>query len=460
MVSRRDLITGTGASLAIGAAAAATAATAAAATGRRAQASFPTPNPGGKLLANKARAYEVMARLGLDGLVAANPLNVFYLTNTVTLGVKFRSDPGGYATLPRDPSQPAFLVCTTAETWDIANHDREVPETIFYSSARAGEARFPGMEPAANRPRDYAQRDGVAFTEREKNWIATQERVNASVAPGAAWALVRALQHSGLTRGRIGVDDLRVKLMLDEIGFSGVTFVPADDVFKLIRMVKTAPEIDLMRVAGHNNEAAAMAAMRRMAPGLRFADFQDLFRQECADRGSTMSSIILGMPGGMTPDETTVRGKPYIVDAVSTFGEYSGDFARTLVFGEPTREILARAKANRLAREAVFEIVKPGVAFSKLRDVAVDTMVRAGIPAQLVFVTPHSVGLSHTDQPYRLAGIDDTPLQHVLEENMVLTIDLPYIEVGWGSGHNEDLFRVTRTGYEALNPESDPLVVV
>jgi len=173
-----------------------------------------------------------------------------------------------------------------------------------------------------------------------------------------------------------------------------------------------------------------------------------------------MSSIILGMPGGMTPDETTVRGKPYIVDAVSTFGEYSGDFARTLVFGEPTREILARAKANRLAREAVFEIVKPGVAFSKLRDVAFDTMVKAGIPAQLVFVTPHSVGLSHTDQPYRLAGIDEAPLQHVLEENMVLTIDLPYIEVGWGSGHNEDLFRVTRTGYEALNPESDPLVVV
>jgi Xaa-Pro aminopeptidase len=248
--------------------------------------------------------------------------------------------------------------------------------------------------------------------------------------------------------------------MLDDIGFTGVTFVPADDVFKLIRMVKTAPEIDLMRIAGHNNEAAAMAAMRRMQPGMRFADFENLFRQECADRGSMMTSIILGMPGGMTPDEEAVRSKPYIVDAVSTFGEYSGDFARTLVLGEPTKEILFRAKANRMAREAVFEIIKPGVPFATLRDVAFNTMVKAGIPAQLVFVTPHSVGLSHSDQPFRLAGFDDKPIQHVLEENMVLTIDLPYIEVGWGGGHNEDLFRVTRTGYEALNPESDPLVVV
>ena len=43
---------------------------------------------------------------------------------------------------------------------------------------------------------------------------------------------------------------------------------------------------------------------------------------------------------------------------------------------------------------------------------------------------------------------------------MVLTVDLPYLEVGWGSGHNEDLFRVTATGYEPLNSERDPLIVL
>jgi Xaa-Pro aminopeptidase len=48
----------------------------------------------------------------------------------------------------------------------------------------------------------------------------------------------------------------------------------------------------------------------------------------------------------------------------------------------------------------------------------------------------------------------------VLEENMTITMDLPYIEVGWGAGHNEDLIRITKTGYEPLNEESDPLVVV
>ena len=43
---------------------------------------------------------------------------------------------------------------------------------------------------------------------------------------------------------------------------------------------------------------------------------------------------------------------------------------------------------------------------------------------------------------------------------MTLTVDLPYLEVGWGSGHNEDLFRVTKTGYEPFNTERDPFIVL
>ncbi len=42
---------------------------------------------------------------------------------------------------------------------------------------------------------------------------------------------------------------------------------------------------------------------------------------------------------------------------------------------------------------------------------------------------------------------------------MTITIDLPYIEVGWGAGHNEDLILITETGYQALHTEEDPLVV-
>jgi Xaa-Pro aminopeptidase len=421
---------------------------------------IPPANPSGKILANKPRAFDVMERYGIDGLVAANPLNVYYLTNTVTLGTKFRGDYGGFATLARDQSQPSFLICTTAETWDIANRDRELPEVIYTSAPRGVPLVAGGGEPEAARPRTYAHRTDVELTAREQAWIAAQQAANESVAPGAAWGIARALQQSGLAKGRLAVDDMRIRYLLEEIGFEGPTFVPGEDVFKLIRMVKTAPEIEIMRTTGANNAAAAEAAMRAMEPGMTFTDFQNRFRKECGDRGSDMMSIICGMPGGMMPDPVAVTGKPYIVDAVSSFGMYAGDYARTLVLGDPPKDVLARAKANRIARDTVFDMVKPGVKFAALREAGFNAMVKAGIPDYAVFVTPHCVGLTHSDQPFRLAGIDPTPFDHVLEENMVLTVDLPYLEVGWGGGHCEDLFRVTRTGLEPLNPVTDPLVVV
>ena len=108
----------------------------------------------------------------------------------------------------------------------------------------------------------------------------------------------------------------------------------------------------------------------------------------------------------------------------------------------------------------MFDIVKPGVKFSELRRVAKETQVKAGLPEQVVIVSPHSVGLQHDDNPSRMDVPFGGPYDHVLEENIVLTIDLANVEIGWGAGHHEDLFRVTKTGLEYMAPPGDPLVIV
>jgi Xaa-Pro aminopeptidase len=130
------------------------------------------------------------------------------------------------------------------------------------------------------------------------------------------------------------------------------------------------------------------------------------------------------------------------------------------VIGEPSKEIMAREKAHKAGRDAVFEIVKPGVKFSELRRVAREAQVKSGLPEQVVIVVVHCVGLAHDDNPSRLDVPFTAPDDHVLEENMVLTIDLANVEIGWGAGHHEDLFRVTKTGFEFFGPPGDPLVIV
>ena len=82
------------------------------------------------------------------------------------------------------------------------------------------------------------------------------------------------------------------------------------------------------------------------------------------------------------------------------------------------------------------------------------------MPAEVLIVNPHSLGLEHGDNPARADGTYGPPLDTVLEEDMVVTVDLPYIEVGFGAGHHEDMIRVTRVGYEPMHPEGDPLVIV
>jgi len=93
MIKRRALLKG----LAAGTAAAATATTFARSTTAGATPieivkaeSF--PHVDGKALINFERAYDVMEEEGIDGLIALNWLNVYYLTSTVSIGTKFRSD--------------------------------------------------------------------------------------------------------------------------------------------------------------------------------------------------------------------------------------------------------------------------------------------------------------------------------------------------------------------------------
>ena len=43
-----------------------------------------------------------------------------------------------------------------------------------------------------------------------------------------------------------------------------------------------------------------------------------------------------------------------------------------------------------------------------------------------------------------------TKPDQVLAENMVINVDLPHTEIGWGSVHMEDTVRITADGCERL----------
>ena len=421
------------------------------------------PRLSGRMLVNKERAYDVMAQEGVDGLIAASDSNVYYLSNTVPILTKMGRRLTSFATFPNSPDEPSFLVTTSAQTWDLANGDREVPEIIGYVPAANWqdylEAEQLAMEPEAMKF-GYAVKDGVPLTTREQGWADAQAKNQSNPVATPIWALAKALKQSGLDRGRVAVDDMRVAAMLTAIGMTNIEFVPGSNIFRKIRIIKSDTELEIMRVGAENNAQAALAAIRALEEGMTYPEFEDRFRAEAAARGNNFVFVLAGVTLGLLPNGEIKRGEPILVDAVSHFHGYMGDFARTVVVGDPPPDVVERSKANQIGRNAAFDMVKAGVRYSEIRAVAKDAMIKAGMPEYAIIVVPHSVGLQHTDEPSRDGypfGLKD---DLILEENMTITIDLPYIEVGWGAGHNEDLIRITKTGYEVLNTEEEPLVIV
>lgn len=427
------------------------------------------PELGRRIPVNKAQAYAVLDELGIDGIIAAQAHNVYYLTNTVTTLTLFKDEFPSFATFARDPSQPSFLISSAGNTWETANGDREVPENIIAMSGALNWREYLHATPEQMRiePQSagsvslgFAFKPGAQLTKRETAWKHAQETLLRTSAPTPAWALHRALKESGLLKGRIAVDDMRIAYLLQSIGVDTVQIVPGDNVFRSIRLIKTADEIALMRVAQRISQESAVAAARTLEPGMTYEQFRTRFNTEVAARGGYPGFILLGMTQGLLPDGIVKKGQSYLLDCSAHFKMYQGDFARTVMVGEPRPEALRRFRAQQAGREEAFAIIKDGVAFRIVETAAREAMIKAGMPKNVPVIALHSVGLQHGDGPTRgdvpFAVRDDL----VLRENMTVTLDLPYLEVGEGAGHNEDLLRITRTGFELLNDPKDPLIVV
>ncbi len=428
----------------------------------------PGPVPGhdfdGRLLVNKARAYEIMDREGLDGIVALNPVNIFYLGNYFSYELqKLRAIPS-FAVMPRDEKQPSFLVAAGADLMFLANGDREYPEIVPYSFPvdieRYIERGDWSQEPAAA-PVGAWPTTGGELRPREQNWISFGRRLNERRAATPEWALVRALELAGLGKGKIAVDDMRISLILKTLDRNKITCVPGDNTFRKIRMIKSEVELKHMRTVARINQDACMAMLKQLHKGSTKDQVDQIFMAEAAKRGAKAMWIASGTIGGFTEGKL-IPGEPMMVDAVSQRNFYHGDFGRTFVLGGPSKELKACMVSTKVGWETALANIKPGMKYSQIRKMCSEAMHKAYTGSSTIKfgAGPHSVGLQHTDQPYRDGLPFMVPDDLTFEENMTLTVDLPTSVLGWGALHCEDLIVVTKTGCEPLATADGPLVVI
>ena len=351
MITRRDVLkTGIGAASAAGAVGAAGALAAPAPA-----AAELTPNNlservkrvrAGPLM-NLEQAYRVMEEEQLDGLVLAEPINVFHLTGHWGSLAKMGYPAPAYALLSKDPRQAPGLVMMQfiyyytysdghfdfpLQTWLFSGWDRRLQDDGAGAGAGAG-AGVEG-EPPANPAYIFEDKGEAELREIERhrrstlNAALSQHKLSAD----ARWALVNAVKGMGLDRGRIGVDHLVVNAIFETAGLKAVP-VYADRALRRIRAIKSPREIELMRFSAQANAEAALAAVRAARAGATYQELRAAFFSEAAKRGNLGVFMQVDTIGAETGDGEFRDGQAFQIDCVSHGFHYHGDYGRTVFLG-------------------------------------------------------------------------------------------------------------------------------
>jgi Xaa-Pro aminopeptidase len=409
------------------------------------------------MLLNRPRAIEIMERENLDGLVAVLPINVYYLSDYWGLF----NTPVGYeaaymALLPRDESRPAGLVVPALELRRIMTKRTWIPEIYPFTTPdrdeRAADGTAKGVDYTGWQPRP-----GAALTGLEQRWVDIVTNLGGRAAADAFWAIARALRAAGLDRSRIATDDARLAGWLAACGLDAIRCEYRTDLFNEIRLVKTPDELGLLRIAARINENSLLAAAGSMRAGMSWQEVENTYMQEMARQGGRGVYLMCGV--GELPGGEVRAGEPVLFDGLGQYERYHGDFGRCAVVGEPSAEHRQRHRAICKGWEAAQEWLRPGVSYSEVSAAVGDVIRGEGFTG---FRDPivHSLGLEHTDDP-KPPGV---PPQHkpdqTLLEGMVVNVDMPHSELGWGSVHMEDTVVITADGCERLGSAGFEMVVV
>jgi Xaa-Pro aminopeptidase len=409
---------------------------------------------------NLPRAIAVMERKGLDGLVLGRPVNVFHGLGHWPQIARTRVDqpPGMFAILAREHPDEWGLVTSRFlyyYTWADGRSRGDVQPWLYGALGDAGdfapEPDFPLCPDAGGAPLSLLEAHRADALAR-----AGQQRSGLRDAGGA---LVSAMKGMGLWRGSIGFDDPVIAAVMARHEHPGEA-VPADNILRNIRLIKSPLEQALMARAAEANAQALIAAAKVARAGARHCDLQTLFRTEAARRGNTSVFLNVDRVSSDLSLAELADGQTLFLDGVSHFLNYHGDFARTVFIGDPPASARRAVEASGLGWQAVREKLRPGLRYSEIVEIGTKAVRGAGYEANIGF-GPHSVGLAHTDEPGEDHGGFWRKPDLMLEEGMVISVDCPVLDTGiGGSAHCEDLMLITSDGARCIHSEHETVIVI
>lgn len=385
----------------------------------------------------RERLARVMEAEGLEALVATTPENLFYVTGYRSLVHAISRGIELYGVFTR---QGTGLVVPFIDTAGVAADGISCDRVACY-----GKFFF-----------EYATEPG-AVGETIRQWTSTP-------APSPADALAAVLDDLGVRGKRIGFDEgglFPQAWRRAEERLAGSVLVPAYQLFRAARMVKSPDEVACLERAAQIAEEGVAAVRGMLKPGVTERDAVLVYEQEVLKRGAApfFTVITIGERAALAdvyPSERALKPGDLIrFDVGCSYRGYRSDIARTAVLGKPTEKQARYYAAALVGEEAAIAAMKPGVPAGDIFDVAVKVTRESGIPHYQRHHVGHGIGLEGYDPPVITPGNET-----ILEPGMVFCVETPYYEHGWGGIQVEDLVEITTGGARLLTRSRRDLAVL
>jgi len=270
------------------------------------------------------------------------------------------------------------------------------------------------------------------------------------------------LKDRGIGIGRLGIEERTTFVFSDGVANAArqVKITSATPVTAGCRMIKTAHEIELMRLANQVTLQAYEAVYKALQPGMTQYDFANLISEAYSKLGFRGdASVNVGewsaLPHGSAKPQVIREGTIVLIDDGCTVEGYQSDISRTFVLGKPTDKMRSVFDIVHRAQSAALNQAKPGVEAQSVdaaaRKVITDASYGPGYK-HFTHRLGHGIGMDGHEWPYLVHG--DTL---ALRPGMTFS-DEPGIYIRGEFGVRlEDDMHITEDGAELFTPQSPSL---
>nr|WP_315019452.1 aminopeptidase P family protein [uncultured Aminipila sp.] len=245
--------------------------------------------------------------------------------------------------------------------------------------------------------------------------------------------------------------------------FKRENIIPATGLIESIRLIKDGLEIQLIEKAEAIGDLAFNQVLDFLRPGIsekRVAlEIEHAMKLNGADGFSFSTICVSGVnssrPHGIPSDKLLQNGDFLTMDFGCIYNGYCSDMTRTVAIGHATDEMIYVYNTVLQAQLHACENIKAGMHVKEGDYLARKIIEDAGFGEYFGHGLGHGVGLEIHEDPFlSFRG------QHVLEENMTVTIEPGIYIPGKFGVRIEDLATVTNNGINNMTHSTKELIII